>query len=60
MKKQDTNTMKKMLSSSLVALAIFAAAPMPSAHARVIGTVNVGFTLKTNHEPTPQEIWNAT
>ncbi|WCM94653.1 hypothetical protein M5C99_08085 [Acidovorax sp. NCPPB 2350] len=53
------NSLKKLMSGSLAALAVFTAVPAAPAHAATIGTVTFMYTF--NHPPaSEQELWNIT
>ncbi|ADX47106.1 hypothetical protein C8244_13535 [Paracidovorax avenae] len=57
---QTTRLPKKLLSITLAALAVFAVAPASQAQAGVLGQVSFMFTFRTNHQPSDQEVFNAT
>ncbi|AVS99655.1 hypothetical protein C8236_13065 [Paracidovorax avenae] len=59
-KMQTTRLPKKLLSITLAALAVFAVAPASQAQAGVLGQVSFMFTFQAGHQPSQQEVFNAT
>lgn len=57
---QTTRLPKKLLSITLAALAVFAVAPASQAQAGVLGQVSFMFTFQSGHQPSQQEVFNAT